>query len=234
MLVGHTYAPGGKAVTRLKPRLRLGEVLDKELIVQGARVRDDEDVGPTAAFKKMPLRYERSSGGPGIANPVGVPKEGKPDADGGAFLPNIEASDSAAIDPLGYGPVAAAWPSRRDLLGKHAEEWSHTDWYSESIGGDVKFSYFNCAPADQQLDEVRAGAELVLENLQPGRDASQDGAAGDAPVGVHRTSQRRARAVDDALRHAVDRHRHTTVHDDMAWNSCASTVHERKVVVWWC
>jgi hypothetical protein len=165
VLVGNAYAPGGRAVTRLKPRLKVGDDIDKELVVHGPRVASpDGTTGPTAAFTMLPLRYERA---PASAdNPVGVRRDGETDPDG-SMLPNIAPAGSKWVEPLGFGPVAAAWPSRRHKLHKHADSWSHASWFKSEIKTDVDLGYFNVAPDDQQVEQLKPGDELVLENLHP-------------------------------------------------------------------
>ncbi len=166
VLVGHAYAP--TLVTRLKPRIRIGDVLDKELVIHGDRTRDpDRTEAKTESFDKMPLRYERCTGGDGSDNPVGVPSEGRL-ADGKRRLANIERPGTSARGrPVGFGPVAPDWPPRREKLGKHAAEWSHDSWYELPLPVDVQLGYFNAAPEDQQVEQLPPAAELVLENLHP-------------------------------------------------------------------
>lgn len=161
LLVGHAYAP--TPVTRLKPRIRIGDVLDKELVIHG----DRGTAGKTASFDKMPLRYERCTGGSGSDNPVGVPPGGH-DIGGKVRLANIEPPGTTARGrPVGFGPVAPSWPPRHDKLGKHADHWSHRDWFDAPVPVDVQLGYFNVAPEDQQIEQLPAAAELVLENLHP-------------------------------------------------------------------
>jgi len=167
LLVGHAHARGGMPTTSMVARLRLGSI-DKALRIQGARVRDESgDVGPAAELRKLPLRYERSLGGPGSLNPVGVPAVGEPDADGANSLPNIEPTgDEMRAVPVGFGPIAATWPSRRDRLGRHADGWSHDRWYERALP-EIDLSYFNAAPDDQQLEMLTSDVLLELVNVHP-------------------------------------------------------------------
>jgi hypothetical protein len=167
-LVGHAYARGGMPTTSLVARLRIGAI-DKALRIHGARVREENgEIGPAAELRKLPLRYERSLGGPGSLNPVGTPASGEPDADGARTLPNIEpAGEDARAIPVGFGPIAANWPSRRDRLGRHADGWSHERWYEQPLPSELDLSYFNTAPDDQQLEMLTSDVLLELVNVHP-------------------------------------------------------------------
>ncbi len=116
-LVGQAFAPRGEAVARLVARLIVGGV-DKSVVVHGERsFSQDGALRSGTRFARMPLRYERAAGGPDTSNPVGV--QPRPDGFGVVLLPNLEAPalnvtrPDDLIEPIGFGPIAAAWPTRR-------------------------------------------------------------------------------------------------------------------------
>jgi hypothetical protein len=172
MLVGHASAPDGEQVARLLVHLVVGEV-DKSIELRGdqafmrsGNLRD----GPR--FGRMPLRYERAAGGPGTPNPVGMPLD-SPNTLGVIALPNLRPPGLAVvrpgdfIEPVGFGPIAASWPTRRQRLGRHAGVWSEAALTREPMPEGIDPSYFMSAPRDQALTVLRPDERIVLENLHP-------------------------------------------------------------------
>ena len=169
MLVGHAYAPGPQPVQSLRARLSVGP-LDKVVEVFCDRVvRRDGAMQAGAPFRRMPLRYERAAGGPGTANPAGMPHEWTPQ--GLLHLPNIAPAGARAdaadpVAPAGFGPISPSWPARLDRLGHHpAPRALHVT--REPLPAGFDMAYFNAAPPDQQLDELHGVVRLSLEHLHP-------------------------------------------------------------------
>ena len=172
MLVGHAFAPRGEPVRSLVVRLLVGEI-DKSIEVYRERTWTmGGGLREGARFVKMPLRYERAAGGPGTSNPVGVRSDGS-DVHGGTPVPNLQppglalASPADFIEPVGYGPIAPAWPSRRERLGRQASSWSPARWNEHPLPEDMDPGFFNAAPRDQQVEALRDNERLVLEHLHP-------------------------------------------------------------------
>jgi len=172
-LVGEVYAPEGEAARSVLARLIVGR-LDK--MVEVFRDRHFNQRGQLMegkGLRRMALRYERAAGGPHTNNPVGVDPEGEPDRYGRKPLPNLQppglniAEPTDHIDPIGFGAIAASWPSRQLLLGPYAGRWSDAAWNDQPLPTDFGGGYFNSAPTDQQLDELRHHERIVLENLHP-------------------------------------------------------------------
>src|SRR6202041_951811 len=69
--------------------------------------------------------------------------------------------------PAGFGPINPAWPQRAPKVGKeYGPRWKKErfPWYAE----DFDWTYFNTAPADQQVEGYLRGDEkLVFQNLHP-------------------------------------------------------------------
>src|SRR5262249_26656738 len=111
-------------------------------------------------------------GGAETSNPVGL-RVDTVDAYGRATIPNLQpagrriTSRADFSDPIGFGPIAPAWPLRRDRLGRDAGGLSPRHPRTPALPEDLDPLYFNIAPADQQLDEIRDRERIVLENLHP-------------------------------------------------------------------
>jgi hypothetical protein len=165
-LAGHAYAPGGRPVTSLVARLVVGE-LDKAVQVTGDRAwtgsADAPEPSAPAPFARMPLRYERAA--LSADNPVGVDHRAPP---------NLERVAGGSGSPC-FGPVSPTWRARRRLLDEASTFWAYGVARDPRLGGPppgplpprFDFAFFNTAPPDQQLDLLRPGTPLELENLHP-------------------------------------------------------------------
>jgi hypothetical protein len=173
LLVGSAFAPGRRPSRSLVARLRVGD-MEKAVEVIGTRAWGAAGAiveGP--GFVSMPLRYERAAGGPGTWNPVGSRADAAPDAPGNAALPNLLpvgfslVNRGAPIPPMGFGPIAPSWPSRVELLGRHRGSFTPEGWASRPLPADLDPAYFNAAPRDQQVEELRGDELILMENLHP-------------------------------------------------------------------
>ncbi|HSN99391.1 MAG TPA: DUF2169 domain-containing protein [Candidatus Nanopelagicales bacterium] len=171
VLVGEAYAPGGQPARSLVARLVVGEV-DKAIEVYADRwFTQDGALQEGTRFTRMPLLWERAGGGPETSNPVGVADER--DAYGRRALPNLQPPGvlvdmpDAVIEPVGFGPIASSWPSRRRRLGRYAGTWSDHEWTRAPLPADFDATYFNVAPRDQQPSQLRDDERLILDNLHP-------------------------------------------------------------------
>jgi hypothetical protein len=165
LLVGSAFAPRREPVRSLTVRLEVGGV-EKAIDVFGDRAfLADGKLREGPGFVKMPLRWERAAGGPDNWNPVGVPMP--------AGIPNLQppgvviAQPSDIVPPIGFGPIAANWPERREQLGQHAGAWPHPGWAEHPLPDAFDLGYFNTAPRDQQLEALRGDERILLENLHP-------------------------------------------------------------------
>jgi hypothetical protein len=113
LLTGHARAPAGQPVAAMVVRLgvfRDGPLLDKALHVFGERTAGDPE--SPRPFEAMPLAYERTYGGPALAeNPVGIGA-----AADARFLPNL-LDQLDPERPVGFGPISRHWPPRKGRLG---------------------------------------------------------------------------------------------------------------------
>ncbi|MGK3967642.1 DUF2169 domain-containing protein [Sorangium sp. So ce118] len=171
VLVGHAFSPNGTAVRSLTARVVVNDV-DKAIEVHGARSFTQHGVlDQGSRFMKMPLLWEYAGGGPGTSNPVGVPPHAR-DIHGRRSLPNLQRpgvviGPDDVIEPVGFGPVASGWPTRRQKLGRYAATFSVNDWHREPLPPDLDVGYFNAAPFDQQTTALRDDERLILEHLHP-------------------------------------------------------------------
>ncbi len=153
MVRGTCHPPGGRVARECSVRVRVG-AWSKALVVLGRRVWTESLVGKAISnpqtFTSMPLTWAHAFGGPDLAqNPVGM-GAGTPE------LPNVEypgarlQSKRDRPQPAGFGPINPAWTPRKEKVGKeYGETWrkKRAPFYAE----DFDWSYFNAAPADQQL-----------------------------------------------------------------------------------
>jgi hypothetical protein len=168
--------------------LSIGGVLRKTLRVTGDRLwlpaaSGGLQPGRPKPFTRMPISWTRSFGGvdpddPGYAelrNPVGVGLRRQPAALKGTRLPNFEnprdlvTSTKSRPAPVGFGSVAGHWLPRSKLAGTYDEKWNESR--RPLLPDDFDPAFYNVAPADQQLEEVKPGDEVQLANLTlAGRD----------------------------------------------------------------
>jgi hypothetical protein len=174
LLVGHAFAPGQQPVRSLTARMVVGEV-DKSIEVwcdRGFRLRDGLLLeGPRCS--KMSLRWERAAGGPETINPVGMRFDAAPDKYGMVAFPNLQpqglvvSKRSDVFAPLCFAPIAPSWPARAQRLGRLAGTFPSEGWESRPLAEDFDYDYFQAAPSDQQVTEIRANERIVIENLHP-------------------------------------------------------------------
>ena len=170
LLLRGTCHPGAKRPAQVcTVRFTVG-AWSKSLRAIGRRVwteRVGDPISEPAPFASMPLTYENAFGGPERAgNPVG---KGYKTAE----LPTVE--DPRALirsrrdtpDPAGFGPISPYWPPRSGKVGTdYGKTWKKTR--APFYAADFDWSYFNAAPADQQLDGyLRGDEELSFEYLHP-------------------------------------------------------------------
>jgi uncharacterized protein YjbI with pentapeptide repeats len=162
-LVGHAYPTDPKSGLAVVD-LRVG-MLQRRVAVFGDR-KWGEGERP-APFDKMPLRWERAMGGAlSEANPVGRGYRT------GVLLPNLERTgalvqakgDTPA--PACFAPVPPMWKARRSKLGSYDKTWLETRWPYFPL--DFDWTYFNAAPAEQQLPYLHGDERFSISGVAPG------------------------------------------------------------------
>lgn len=177
LLSGKAYAPEGRATPQLTAGFQVGG-WTKELAVIGNRAWKEGFIGAKMSdpvpFREMPLSWATAYGGAGYPlNPLGRGFVKDPST-GEWPLPNVEFIDRLITshrqkpEPAGFGPIPFTWPQRREKSGTFKGKWVQEHW--PWLPPDFDWTYFNCAPADQQLpDWLRGDETIVLHHLRPDR-----------------------------------------------------------------
>lgn len=174
VLVGHAYAPNKQPTRSLMARLIVGD-LDKAIEVfcdRAFRIHDGQLLeGPR--FTKMRLSWERAAGGVDASNPIGIRFDAPPDTYGMVPIANLQppglfvSKRSDVFGPVCYGPIGPGWPGRKDRLSRAAANFPLPGWTDAPLPEGLDPTYFQAAPADQQVAELRPNERIVLENLHP-------------------------------------------------------------------
>jgi len=203
-VVGKAFAPPDELARALVARLKVGTV-DKRIEVHADRyMRRDGRVRDNKFFSKMALGYERAPGGKHSNNPVGMDLVEQ--LDGRILLPNLQAVGEAPsldepLSPCGLGPIPASWPARQRMLDAAQRHWLEQDWAATPVPPQMNWGFFNVAPRDQRLDEIRPDQQIVLEHLHPEEARMEMKLPGRSPrVYVERSSgAQRVRMKGDTL-----------------------------------
>ena len=170
MLRGTCHTPRGKPLTECPVRFSVGK-WSKILRVLGRRMWTDDArdavMSKPVPFTRMPVDYAHAYGGSGYAaNPAGTGTSARE-------LPNVEHAGKGIQKrrddpgPAGFGPINPAWSQRALKVGeKYDARWKRErfPYYAK----DFDWTYFNAAPADQQLAGYLRGDEKVsFQNLHP-------------------------------------------------------------------
>lgn len=176
-LVGSCFVPRGRQTTQLQAGFVIGEV-KKGFVVTGDRFWEGGMLtkpSKPVPFSEMPLRPERSFGGPGHkTNPWGVGYKGHAPEPTRA-LPNIERPDAqmtsprAKVDPVLTTPIPMGDKRRIAFAGTYDKRWLRTRW--PFFPEDFRWEYFQAAPEDQRIKGYWRGDEAItLFNLHRQRD----------------------------------------------------------------
>ena len=151
IVAGNAYAPKGARAQACTVQLLIERerqlVLNKSLLVQASVGAD----GQPEHFRRIAIEYERAAASPD--NPVGMR----------AKTPNIVALGGRG--QAGFGPIAAIWPARATLLGDFP--------VSRLAGSELELpeqfarAYFQCAPQDQQLEDLHVDEWVTLVGMSP-------------------------------------------------------------------
>lgn len=188
ILNGSAYAPGGLPATAVPVSLTVGS-MKKSFWVFGERRFEDTLFAISAMepepFISTPVSYDRAFGGSDSdedrperrdtyrENPIGVgfyPIR-KRSALAGQLLPNT-AEGSSPIDktngrfrPMSFGPVGRNFFPRHKHAGTYDSAW--IDSKAPFWPADFSYSYFQCAPDDQQVPHLVGGEVVSIDNLSP-------------------------------------------------------------------
>lgn len=135
-------------------------------------------------FEEMPISYEKAYGGQdpnsipeklsfekrntvGVSYAQGLGK--KTFALDGLLVPNIEYPDTPTkSNPkknkvAGFGPIPGHWEPRIHYAGSYDDAWKASRFPLLPL--DFNPLYYQCAPEDQILEEVKGGETVMLQNL---------------------------------------------------------------------
>lgn len=183
---GSAHAPDGVPAERVGVGIRVG-TMTKTFEVVGNRTWEMGLLGPFASppepFVTMPISYDNAFGGTDEShknkkkhaafaeNPVGrgFHVNFSKEAIEGELLPNTEEFGRPVKNPMGrykamsLGPVGRSWKPRPNYGGTYDQDW--IDNVFPFLPADFDEHYYQCAPADQQLDKLDGGEKVVLLNL---------------------------------------------------------------------
>jgi len=167
LFTGHAHAPGGAPTDSLIARARVG-AFRKSLSINGDRtwVPSFDGLRPSVAvpFRHMPLSYERAVRTGENLTGVDISQGAEPNCP----LANIAAIADQGGETPGLAPIPLAWRALRLGIGDAGLVWaSRAGLVPGPPPAGFDFRLFNAAPAEQQLDDLPPGAEVILENLHP-------------------------------------------------------------------
>jgi uncharacterized protein YjbI with pentapeptide repeats len=169
LILGTGRAPAGRPAVSFPVAICVKD-LRKSLQVNGPRKWQKRFLraipGPAQPIASLPITYENAFGGKGFArNPVGLGRDT-------VEVHNIESfrqddpGSSSVREPAGFAPLASEWDQRKRKAGTYKGKWvkDRWPWFPENFD----WSYFNAAPADQQIEGyLRGDEQLEFENLHP-------------------------------------------------------------------
>jgi uncharacterized protein YjbI with pentapeptide repeats len=179
LVKGKFFSPGGKPAPAGQVKVGLGPV-EKTLYVFGDRFWKKKAglmsvITEPEPMTEMAITYENAFGGPECKeNPAGKgmePEKGEASKEQRP-LPNIEdpkrliGSPKDRPDPAGFAPLDLMHPDRMKKMGTYDDKWLKNNW--PYFPDDFDWSYFNCAPEDQQIEEFFKGDEVLsIQNMHP-------------------------------------------------------------------
>jgi hypothetical protein len=181
---GHAWAPLGRPVKEMLVAARVGPCR-MGIQVFGDRVWRRGITGWGASspdpFESLPLRYERSFGGPAVQagdppcpyeerNPLGrgFHHEGRGAA--GQPLPNLEhlekrlTSPTERVPPVGFGAIPRAWQPRLSFGGTYDQKWVEQRAPLWPLDFDVRF-FQAAAPGLVATPWLEGGEPVVLSGF---------------------------------------------------------------------
>ena len=195
LLSGRCFAPGGAAAAASQVSLEIGppegarakdrcDTVIKGLAVYGDRFWLPQDDGEgwrpsePVPFTEMDLKPETSFGGEGLGeNPHGkgyLAPDAELDPAGTTPLANLQAPGATVAgpgepqQPAGFWPLGLKHPGRLARFGTCDQRWADEVFPEDPRDTDPTF--YNMAPADQQIDGFWRGDEtFVLANMHPAK-----------------------------------------------------------------
>lgn len=166
ILLGHAYPPPGQpAVGQRRVRVTVGRggqtLVDKVALAVGNR-RSGAEPEP---FSRMPLTWERALGGIGSpTNPLGTGWGASSER-----LPNVVCLQDPTGTAACFGPVPAAFPERKALLGDVSR--GALDGSIGEIPDGFRHEYFQSASEDQRAEAWGGDEWIELEGVLERHDS---------------------------------------------------------------
>ncbi|VAW85135.1 hypothetical protein MNBD_GAMMA18-113 [hydrothermal vent metagenome] len=185
---GSAYAPEGRAATKVQVGLKLGPI-KKAFNVVGDRVWESPrySIGSSFAipFVTKSITYDVAFGGTDdfhpdenkhsayMLNPIGCGYHHEIDSNlvDGTPLPNTEELNATVTmphkkyRPMGFGVIGRNWKPRYRYAGTYDQNWLDNSF--PFLPEDFQDEYFQCVPADQQMNFINGGEVVELLNLTP-------------------------------------------------------------------
>jgi hypothetical protein len=221
LLNGSAYAPRGRPTERVQVGIKLGN-WQKVFTVVGNRLWRGGAVARATSpepFGVMPISYENAFGGVDnfhpdptqhrtyLPNPIGrgYHRLLEPYLVDNTPMPNTEESNTPVTTPNGdyrpmaFGPIGRNFASRHQLAGTYDQNWRNSVF--PFLPADFNPAYFQTAPADQQVDRIAGGEQVILLNLTPDGRRDFHLPALEMPVVffLRRESHQVAKAVPDTV-----------------------------------
>ena len=184
LLAATAYAPKGHPSTRFEVAAVVG-TMSKRFQVVGARHWRRSVAGCTASdpepFVQHRIRYDEAFGGIDadpehpdrlhtfLENPSGLGFAMSARHAYDQPLPRTQECDRPVTDPgqsyrpQAFGPIARHWAPRLGYVGTYDKKWQ--DERMPFMPEDFNPLFYQCAPADQQIDPPTGGEQIVLSNL---------------------------------------------------------------------
>ncbi|MQB22696.1 DUF2169 domain-containing protein [Agrobacterium tumefaciens] len=192
LLTGHAYRPASTSRNEaFEVSASIGS-WSKSLSVQPAMIRfgrtaellqDDDDapvfLGFSNAFGGTDADSEAGRSQEFAENPLGLGYWVSEAAARGKALPRLYVPGASPLTkwndrakPAAFSAIPKSWPQRAQYSGTYDENWMRRK--SPLLPDDLQEDYWQCVPADQQLDKTPpVGQTITLTNVLPdGGDAS--------------------------------------------------------------
>ena len=188
ILLANASSPHGQPVKELTVGFEVGECRKRARVVghrQWEKLNNGSlQPGEPEPFSSQPITYESSFGGCWdrreqgyefyAANPVGTGFARKFQSElEGRNAPSIESPNHPVSQPdvenvpWSFGPLGRNWSPRVQLAGTYDDEWLEKKF--PLLPDDFDTEYFQCVPADQQVDYLHGGERVVLHHLHSQR-----------------------------------------------------------------
>jgi hypothetical protein len=166
LVTGFAHAPPGSRVRAIQARLVVGDAVNKTLELTGPRAwLADGRASEPDPVDRVPLVWELTAGGPDTANPGGIPPSDRPPQ---IVLAGTHLQRGVAVEPAGFGPLAASSPARAERLC--GTPVPGPAWHEQPLSWTIDPAFFNVAPPDQRLKTLRSNETILLFGLLADRE----------------------------------------------------------------